>query len=80
MFYAWILINIFIMKINMQLYSHSKEKCVYILTLQLNDLRLNEGICNTQLFHDKQCVWKNKKNSEGSRHEMQNSRKRSIHR
>ena len=36
----------------MQLYSHSTEKCLYILSLKLNDLRLNEGI-----FHDQQYLW-----------------------
>ena len=34
----------------MQLYSHSTEKCVYIMLVKLNDLRLNEGICNTQQY------------------------------
>ena len=33
----------------MELYSPSTEKCVYILSLKLNDLRLNEGICNMRL-------------------------------
>ena len=45
------------MKINMELYSPSTEKCVYILSLKLNDLRLNEGICNMRLFHDQQYAW-----------------------
>ena len=49
------------MKINMQLYSPSTEKYVHTLSLKLNDLRLNEGICNMRLFHNQQYVWWDKK-------------------
>ena len=39
------------------LFTFDRKVCIYLVAIKLNDLRLNEGICNMRLFHDQQYVW-----------------------